>query len=706
MFEGERVYYSNTRSDPHGFEADDGGPDSLPSLKQARLFFEQYLHHGSGALRRKLLAEAEKSTKCLLELDLFDLIEYQHRVQPADLECVNTPLCARDRHRAPPDFAHRLARCLRERPLVYLPVCEKACEEIAAKSAIVQGAAEGPASKRERTFDVQINLIDSGKKPIPIRSLLSNQQEHFVVTTGIVISCKAPMSRMQDPYFIVSNECTFVDVQLLKMQELPEDVPTGDMPRHLLLNASRFLVDEATAGDRLLISGVLTTELGSHAPSSKDTYDQTGPQQAYIHVLGIRKINFSPLLSTLTSLEQRSLFQRLSQEPGIIDKITRSIAPALYGMEEVKRACACLLFGGTAKIINDTTRIRGDINVLLLGDPSVAKSQVLKFVSKLAPISVYTSGKGSSAAGLTAAVMRDRQGVFSLEGGCMCLADGGVVCVDEFDKMQERDVVAMHEAMEQQTISISKAGINTVLNSRCAVLAAANPSFGSFDDAQDTTEQHEFKATILSRFDLIFMLRDKDDYEKDTRLCEHILSLHARKAAPLAHEEGETIPFELLRRYIQYARQQQQPLLSLDARDALKNFYVQTRQDVREDRRSVTRKIPITLRQLESLVRIAESFARMELAPAAQASHVKRAIDLFSASTAETAKHALVFESLTPLQQKAIKVGPKLPPEVPVHPALAEDALMSRLQPGQRALRRNIVKDLQQQGYDKLVVQR
>lgn len=744
MFEGERVYYSNNRSDPHGFEAEDGGPDSLPSLKQARLFFEQYLHHGSGALRRKLLAEAEKNTKCLLELDLFDLIEYQHRVQPADLECVNTPLCGRDRHRAPPDFAHRLARCLRERPLVYLPVCEKACEDIAAKSAIVQGASDGPASKRERTFDVQINLIDSSKKPTAIRSLLSHQQEHFVVTTGIVISCKAPMSRMQkitiqcrfcnhklvihaaewreqpqmprfcrfselmgpgqgesdlgcknkpEPYFIVSSECTFVDVQLLKMQELPEDVPTGDMPRHLLLNASRFLVDEATAGDRLLISGVLTTDAGSNAPSfAAERYDQTGPQQAYIHVLGIRKINFSPLLSTLTSLEQRSLFQRLSQEPNIIDKISRSIAPALFGMTEVKRACACLLFGGTAKIINDTTRIRGDINVLLLGDPSVAKSQVLKFVAKLAPISVYTSGKGSSAAGLTAAVMRDRQGVFSLEGGCMCLADGGVVCVDEFDKMQERDVVAMHEAMEQQTISISKAGINTVLNSRCAVLAAANPSFGSFDDAQDTTEQHEFKATILSRFDLIFMLRDKDDYEKDARLCEHILSLHARRAAHPPQEQGETIPFEVLRRYIQYARQQQQPLLSLDARDALKNFYVQTRQDVREDKRSVTRKIPITLRQLESLVRIAESFARMELAPVAQASHVKRAIDLFSASTAETAKHALVFESLTPLQQKAIK--------------LAEDALMSRLQPGQRALRRNIVRDLQQQGYDKLVVQR
>ncbi|KAL8272184.1 hypothetical protein Esti_003912 [Eimeria stiedai] len=210
---------------------------------------------------------------------------------------------------------------------------------------------------------------------------------------------------------------------------------------------------------------------------------------------------------------------------------------------------------------------------------------------------------------------------------------------------------------------------------------------------RETEPEIETDTKREAKFDLIFMLRDKDDYEQDSRLCEHLLSLHARRAAPPQQQgEGEVIPFEVLRKYIQFARQQQQPLLSHDARDTLKNYYVQTRQDVREDRRSVTRKIPITLRQLESLVRIAESFARMELAPVAQSSHVKRAVELFSASTAEAAKHALVFENLTPMQQKAVK--------------LAEDALMGRLQPGQRALRRNLVRDLQQQGYDKLVVQR
>lgn len=198
MFDGERVFYSNNRTDPHGFEVEDNGPDSLPSLKQARLFFEQYVHHGSAALKRKLLAEVERHSRCLLELDLSDMLQYQHRVQAADLECINTPLCPRDRHRAPPDFAQRLARCLRERPLVYLPVCEKACVDLAQKSAIVQGAGDGFAKQQQqRPLDVQINLIDSGRQPTAIRGLLSQQQEQFVVTTGIVVSCKAPQSRMQ-----------------------------------------------------------------------------------------------------------------------------------------------------------------------------------------------------------------------------------------------------------------------------------------------------------------------------------------------------------------------------------------------------------------------------------------------------------------------------------------------------------------------------
>ena len=192
---------------------------------------------------------------------------------------------------------------------------------------------------------------------------------------------------------------------------------------------------------------------------------------------------------------------------------------------DIKKAIACLLFAGSRKVLPDHTRIRGDINVLLMGDPSTAKSQFLKFVEKVAPVGVYTSGKGSSAAGLTASVVQDAKGEFFLEGGAMVLADGGVVCIDEFDKMRETDRVAIHEvafswggnsqAMEQQTISIAKAGITTVLNSRCAVLAAANPIYGRYDDTRSTADNIDFLPSILSRFDLIFIVRDIRDYARD-----------------------------------------------------------------------------------------------------------------------------------------------------------------------------------------------
>ncbi|EPR56660.1 putative DNA replication licensing factor MCM5 [Toxoplasma gondii TgCatPRC2] len=767
------VYFNTSRLEEGGFSSSSPSalmlPSSLPSVQQMKFNFRQYLNHGGAELKRRLLAHAEKNERCLLHVDLNDLKVYQHHVSEADLKCVDTPYCKKKHHAAPPDFARQLVTGLRQRPLVYLPTCERVCEEVIEKSAILpprQLAASlalgGTAGRHGRRgpVQVQINLMDTSATHTPIRHLLSRQQEQFVVTTGIIISSRPPASRLQtvtiqcrycnhkmiislpewreqlqlprfclysqqraavastagpasvlggdagdladlgcrnkpDPYFMVTNECSFVDVQSLKLQELPEDVPTGDMPRHLLLNCTRLLTDQAFPGDRLIIHGVLTTNVATPAVRHTGSKETDQPHSSYLHVLGLQKVSFMSLARTrlsFTQTEQRDVFYKLAQSQNILDKIAKSLAPALYGMEEVKRACACLLFGGTQKVVADGSRLRGDINVLLLGDPGVAKSQILKFVDKIAPISVYTSGKGSSAAGLTAAVLRDRTGVFTLEGGCMCLADGGVVCVDEFDKMDERDVVAMHEAMEQQTISISKAGINTVLNSRCAVLAAANPSFGSFDDTQDSSEQHEFKATILSRFDLIFLLRDKENYETDSALCTHILNLHAQKNVQRGNDDEEIIPFELLKNYIQFAKSLPPPLLGADARDALKNFYVQTRQDVRDDKRSKTRKIPITLRQLESLVRISESFAKMELSPVASSKHVQMAIELFSVSTAETARHSLVFEGLSPAEQKLIKQ--------------AEEAVLGRLQKGQRAQRKNLLRDLQMQGFDKNVLNR
>lgn len=197
-------------------------------------------------------------------------------------------------------------------------------------------------------------------------------------------------------------------------------------------------------------------------------------------------------MPTITD-EDKERFETFKKDPQIYEKITKSIAPSIFGHPDIKKAIACLLFGGCAKQLPDKMKLRGDINVLLLGDPSVAKSQFLKFVDRVAPISVYTSGKGSSAAGLTASVIRDAaNGEFQLEGGAMVLADGGIVCIDEFDKMRPQDRVAIHEAMEQQTISIAKAGITTILNSRVSVLAAANPIFGRYDDLKHAAEQIDF----------------------------------------------------------------------------------------------------------------------------------------------------------------------------------------------------------------------
>ena len=204
------------------------------------------------------------------------------------------------------------------------------------------------------------------------------------------------------------------------------------------------------------------------------------------------------------------------------------MAPSISGdyTEDIKRAILCLLMSGSRRLLSDGARLRGDINVLLLGDPSTAKSQFLKFVEKVAPVGVYTSGKGSSAAGLTASVCRDKGGEFYLEGGAMVLADGGVVCIDEFDKMREEDRVAIHEAMEQQTISIAKAGISTILNSRCSVLAAANPVFGRYDDSRSAADNIDLLPTILSHFDLIFIVRDLRDQARDMAIAKHVVRVH------------------------------------------------------------------------------------------------------------------------------------------------------------------------------------
>lgn len=273
-----------------------------------------------------------------------------------------------------------------------------------------------------------------------------------------------------DPYFIVPDKCECIDYQVLKLQETPESVPHGEMPRHLQLFCDRYLCDKVVPGNRVTVLGIYSIKkVSKPSTGGGESKVNVGIRAPYLRVLGIYvetegpgragKIPYTP--------DDEELFRHLANSPDIYERITNSIAPSIFGSQDIKKAIACLLFGGSRKLLPDGLTRRGDINILLLGDPGTAKSQLLKFVENISPIGVYTSGKGSSAAGLTASVIRDPSSRnFVMEGGAMVLADGGVVCIDEFDKMREDDRVAIHEAMEQQTISIAKAGITTTLNSR------------------------------------------------------------------------------------------------------------------------------------------------------------------------------------------------------------------------------------------------
>ncbi|MCJ1324389.1 minichromosome maintenance protein 5 [Thelotrema lepadinum] len=437
-----------------------------------------------------------------------------------------------------------------------------------------------------------------------------------------------------DPYFVVHEKCRFVDQQVLKIQEAPDQVPVGELPRHILVSADRYLTNKVVPGSRCTIMGIFTIY---QSKGSKGASSAVAIRNPYLRAVGIQSEVDHTAKGNLTfSEEEEQEFLELSRRPDLYEVFANCIAPSIYGNADIKKAIACLLLGGSKKVLPDGMKLRGDINVLLLGDPGTAKSQLLKFVEKVSPIAIYTSGKGSSAAGLTASVQRDTATrEFYLEGGAMVLADGGVVCIDEFDKMRDEDRVAIHEAMEQQTISIAKAGITTILNARTSVLAAANPIFGRYDDMKSPGENIDFQTTILSRFDMIFIVKDEHDRAKDERIARHVMGIHMGRGRV---EEGDVqaeIGVEKMRRYIAYCKSRCAPSLSPPAAEKLSSHFVSIRRQLHTHELSTSTRssIPITVRQLEAIIRIAESLAKISLSPVATEAHVDEAIRLFLAST-------------------------------------------------------------------------
>ncbi|MEM2089248.1 MAG: minichromosome maintenance protein MCM [Thermoproteota archaeon] len=398
---------------------------------------------------------------------------------------------------------------------------------------------------------------------------------------------------------LLQDRSRFMDYQEIRVQEKPEDLPAGIMPHSINLRLTGDLTDRVRPGDRVQITGVVVATPDRH-PVKNFQYSTftLSVEVNYIEAL------MQELGEVTVSPEEEKKIKEMSNDPWIYQKLVRSIAPSIYGLEEVKEAVLLQMVGGIRRTYPDGVTVRGDINLLLIGDPGTAKSQLLKYVQKIAPRGLYTSGRGVTAAGLTAAVVRDKTGSFTLEAGAVVLADKGIAAIDEFEKMKAEDRVAIHEAMEQQTVSVAKGGIVATLNARTAILAAANPVYGRYDDSLNFSENVNLPSTLLSRFDLYFIIKDRPEKEADAKLSDHILQLHME-----AYNYGEEmIPPDMLRKYLAYCKRIA-PRLTPEATERIRNFFLQLRSSSQE----TNAPIPITPRHLESLIRLSVARSRVLL---------------------------------------------------------------------------------------------
>ena len=423
---------------------------------------------------------------------------------------------------------------------------------------------------------------------------------------------------------LLLEESEFKDYQNLEIQESPEGLRGGDQPQRLKGWCNEDLVGRVSPGDRIIINGILD---GSPKSGPGGSNSRTFDIFMRVNSIEVREYEYEEVQF---SDEDEEAIIAASNKDNVFNKIVNSIAPSIQGLHEIKMGLALQLFGAARKTTPDGSKVRGDIHILLVGDPGTAKSQLLRYIADLSPRSMYASGKGTTGAGLTAAAVREDvmgESRWILEAGTLVLADKGIAAIDELDKMRDEDRSAMHEAMEQQSISIAKAGINARLNSRCAVLGAANPQFGRFERHENISQQIQLPPPLISRFDLIFAILDRPNKDKDQSIAKHILGLHQegeRMKVDETYEPEERYvpPFEkeFLRKYVAYAKTIN-PVMTDESRDKLEKFYLDIRSSG-EDEES----IPITARQLESLIRLSEASARSHLRKTVTLQDAERAI--------------------------------------------------------------------------------
>ncbi|BGP39784.1 MCM DNA helicase complex subunit [Rhodotorula kratochvilovae] len=467
-----------------------------------------------------------------------------------------------------------------------------------------------------------------------------------------------------NPLEIEHGLSTFMDHQMISIQEMPERAPAGQLPRSVEVVLEDDLVDNCKPGDRLQIVGVYRSLGGGNGGSA---HFKTLIVANYVVLLSA-KSGAGIAQMTLSEHDVRDI-RKISKRKDAYELLWKSLAPSIYGSDYIKQAILLLLLGGVEKNLPNGTHLRGDINVLMVGDPSTAKSQMLRFVLNTAPLAIATTGRGSSGVGLTAAVTTDKEtGERRLEAGAMVLADRGVVCIDEFDKMSEVDRVAIHEVMEQQTVTIAKAGIHTSLNARCSVVAAANPIYGQYDVHKDPHKNIALPDSLLSRFDLLFIVTDEADEQRDRQISEHVLRMHRyvqpglepgapaldtleqhlsvgndqpapssveanpspfEKYNPLLHggitplitkrggkkkaKTPEVLTIQFVKKFIQYAKTNIQPVLTSEASEYITKAWTALRND--DAGPNQKRTAPMTVRALETLIRLSTAHAKARLSP-------------------------------------------------------------------------------------------
>lgn len=511
-------------------------------------------------------------------------------------------------------------------------------------------------SELMRRYEIYFKPL-SGTKPESVRDVKASHIGKLVTVKGIVTRCTEvkPMvtiatytcdtcaaetyqpinGRAFMPLYICqSNECKsskargrlymqtrgskFVKFQELKIQEHSDSVPIGNIPRSMTVVVKGELTRQALPGDHVAISGIFL-------PLSKTGWQGLGLlAETYLdahRIVQLNKTEDDELgAEALSDAEIKKLVSEIT-----ITRLANSIAPEIYGHFELKKALLLLLVGGVDQNPYGM-KIRGAINICLMGDPGVAKSQLLGFIDRLAPRSQYTTGRGSSGVGLTASVQKDQfTGEMILEGGALVLADQGVCCIDEFDKMSESDRTAIHEVMEQQTISIAKAGINTTLNARVAILAAANPAYGRYNPTKTVEQNIQLPAALLSRFDLLWLIRDRADQENDLRLAQHITYVHQHCSEPPLEETP--LDMKLMRRYIALCKTYN-PKIPEFLTENIVAAYIEMRQEARNNRNMTY----TSARTLLAVLRLGTALARLRLSDVVDRGDVTEAIRLITMS--------------------------------------------------------------------------